>query len=62
MYKRRGGLNKTIQEIKLQQRFLKMGFINKYDFFLNLFVRGAFRLLPNFIRGLMYKKLLGKMS
>jgi glycosyltransferase involved in cell wall biosynthesis len=59
MYKRRGGVKNAIQEIKALYRFYdKYKFYNSIDFFINLIIRISVRLLPNFLRRLIYEKLL----
>lgn len=58
MFERRGGIKYIINEIKLQNEFLRIGFINIFDFALNILIRTIFRLLPNSMRGYLYIKLL----
>ncbi|PEA54438.1 amylovoran biosynthesis protein AmsE [Bacillus pseudomycoides] len=60
MFERRGGLEYFVQELRLQREFLKMGFVKKNEFSRNILIRGAFRFMPNSLRGIMYKKLLRK--
>lgn len=54
MYRRRGGLSYAKQEIKMQYRFFKLGFLNWGQFLRNLIIRIPIRLVPNSIRGLVY--------
>jgi len=58
MLERRGGSNYFSYEIQLQQRFYEMGLINKLQFLTNLVLRGFVRLVPNELRGMIYKKFL----
>lgn len=58
MFNRRGGLKYFKNELKLQKEFLNMNFIDKKIFLRNVMIRGTVRLLPNDVRGLIYKKLL----
>lgn len=60
MFKRRGGLRYIKSEQHLQKTFLEMNFINRKTFFFNIATRGFVRLLPNSIRGFIYKTLLRK--
>ena len=58
MFNRRGGLKYFKNEVKLQKEFLKMHFIDKKTFLRNVMTRGFVRILPNSVRGLIYKKIL----
>lgn len=60
MYQRRGGLQYIKSEWKLQKTFLKMNFIDAKLFLFNMVSRGLVRLMPNSIRGLIYRKVLRK--
>lgn len=60
MFNRRGGLKYFNKEVELQREFLNMHFIDKQTFLKNVITRGAVRILPNSIRGFVYKKLLRK--
>ena len=60
MLERRGGSNYFSYEIQLQQRFYKIGLINRFEFLTNLALRGFVRLVPNGLRGVIYKKFLRK--
>lgn len=60
MYKRRGGYRYALQEIKLQKKFLDLKFINYTEFIVNIFIRVGMRIIPNFLRKMIYNKLLRK--
>jgi glycosyltransferase involved in cell wall biosynthesis len=55
MLSRRGGIGYAINEIKLQYKFLEIGFISKFIFMKNILIRTPVRLLPNVARSFMYK-------
>jgi glycosyltransferase involved in cell wall biosynthesis len=55
MLGRRGGVGYAISEIKLQYKFLKMGFISNFIFVKNILIRTPVRLLPNVVRSFIYK-------
>lgn len=55
MINRRGGLKYYINEIRLQQNFLNLGFINKIEFVRNICMRSTVFLMPNRVRQLIYK-------
>lgn len=54
-YKRRGGIKYAISEIKLQYFFWRKKYINFFVFLKNLSVRSIVRLIPNQVRGFIYK-------
>lgn len=58
MYKRRGGLSYARQEIKMQMKFQKSGFISSTCLIKNLMVRVPIRLMPNSLRKIAYSKFL----
>lgn len=58
MFNRRGGLKYFKKEVELQKEFLKMDFIDNKTFIKNIVTRGVVRVLPNSLRGFIYKKLL----
>ena len=58
MFNRRGGLKYFGKEVELQREFLKMNFIDKTTFIKNIIIRGTVRVLPNSLRGVVYKNLL----
>jgi glycosyltransferase involved in cell wall biosynthesis len=62
MFKRRGGYRYLQSELELQRSFLTMDFISKKMFMANILSRGFVRLLPNSIRGFIYKKVLRSKS
>ena len=55
MLSRRGGIGYAINEIKLQYKFLEMGFISNFIFMKNILIRTPVRLLPNVVRSYLYK-------
>jgi glycosyltransferase involved in cell wall biosynthesis len=57
-FKRRGGLKYAMQDIKLQNILLKLKFINRLEYIKNVLTKPLVRLMPNYIRKLIYKKLL----
>lgn len=58
MYERRGSLEYAREEIRLQAHFVSIGFVSPFRALLNATVRIPPRLLPNSIRGIIYRKLL----
>ena len=58
MYLRRGGMSYAQQEILMQTKFYKLGFISFYQLVKNLVIRVPIRLAPNKIRGFIYGTLL----
>ena len=59
-YLRRMGLRYAKSEIRLQKKFLQMGFINKKEYVRNLFLRVPPRIFPYRIVRLLYKMILRK--
>lgn len=59
-YKRRGGWQYIKAEYLLQKESLKLGIINKKEFTINMILKSIVRLLPNYMRKLIYLKLLRK--
>lgn len=57
MFQRRGGWQYALTEIKLMKLYYKMGFINALTFLQNVVLRFAARVIPNNLRGYLYKKL-----
>lgn len=57
-YKRRGGIRYIKSEYSLQRKFLKMKYINFYEFVRNLIIRTTVRIMPNLIREKIYNSLL----
>lgn len=60
MIKRRGGWKYAKDDCKSQIQFHKMGFINWPTLLYNILIRITIRLIPNFIREIIYKKGLRK--
>ena len=60
IYKRRGGLEYLKYEIKFQKEISKLNYISKTKMMTNIVVRASIRILPNFIRKLVYKNILRK--
>ncbi|MGG3467838.1 glycosyltransferase [Neobacillus pocheonensis] len=58
MFNRRGGLKYLLNEVKLQKEFLDLKFTSTNDYVRNIVIRGSVRVLPNKIRGIIYKSLL----
>ena len=46
LLKRRSGIRRAVQQIKLQKEFLKIGFINKIQFLRNVLIRSIATILP----------------
>lgn len=55
MSARRGGINYAINEIKLQRKFLDLGFISLFQLVKNLLIRIPVRLMPNSLRSFVYR-------
>ena len=60
MFSRRGGWLYLKQEIKFQLNLLKIHFIDRKIFALNVFLRSFVRILPNNLRIVLYKEFLRK--
>jgi glycosyltransferase involved in cell wall biosynthesis len=58
MQQRRGGFRYLQEEARLQYRFLKMGFVSKGQFVMNLVSRAPVRLAPVSLRAVFYRRLL----
>lgn len=58
MYARRGGLAYAKSEIDAQIEFYRIGFISLRELLRNITYRTPIRLLPNSLRGILYKKIL----
>lgn len=54
--KRRGGWKYAKDELKTQMQFYKMGFIGCTTLLYNISIRITVRLIPNFVREIIYKK------
>lgn len=57
---RRGGVDFFLNEIALQKEMKRLGIINNYEFIRNVIVKGGFRLVPAFIRGFLYQRIIGR--
>lgn len=55
MYTRRGGLEYAQEEIRMQREFYSWGFTNRRQFVRNVLLRTGIRLVPNSIRGTVYR-------
>lgn len=60
MYERRGGWDYVRYEYRFFNKARHIQFITTFIFFKNLMIRLGFRLVPNKIRALLYKKILRK--
>lgn len=58
MFARRGGIRYAKVDIDLQKEYLKLGFINIYEYITNIFIRTLVRIIPNKLRGWIYVNLL----
>jgi hypothetical protein len=58
MQQRRGGLRYLREEIRLQQRFVKIGFLSKLQFVFNVATRTPIRLAPVVLRSMFYRAML----
>lgn len=58
MYKRRGGLRYSIDEIRFQQELYRIGLISFWNMLCNIGIRSIVRIMPNGLRGFIYKKAL----
>jgi glycosyltransferase involved in cell wall biosynthesis len=58
MLQRRGGFRYLQEEARLQYRFMKMGFLSKGQFVLNLVSRAPVRLAPVSLRAAVYRRVL----
>ncbi|WP_110954054.1 glycosyltransferase [Anaerosinus massiliensis] len=60
MFQRRGGIKYFLQEVKLQNIFYRNHFINTFEYIRNIGIRMIARLIPNAIRGILYRKCMRK--
>ena len=58
MFERRGGWKYMINELHFLQMMKQMHFISFSEFIRNMFVRFSIRLIPNFLRAIIYAKLI----
>lgn len=61
-YARRGGTDLLRSEIRLQRRFRQLGITSRTEFLRNLAVRGGYRLVPEGVRKVAYRRLLANRS
>lgn len=60
MFKRRGGWKYALNELRFMSVMRKLGMISRTRFALNVAIRFPMRIMPNRLRGLLYKKALRK--
>lgn len=58
MYRRRGGISYAKQEISMQIKFYKLGFLSIFQLIKNVMIRVPVRLMPSQLRGLIYSQIL----
>lgn len=58
MFERRGGLSYAKSEYKVQTKFFKQGFLTFPEYTKNLIIRLPVRIMPNQVRGFIYKTFL----
>jgi GT2 family glycosyltransferase len=61
-YARRGGSELLRSEIRLQRRFRQLGITSRTEFLRNVAVRGGYRLVPEGVRKVAYRRLLANRS
>jgi GT2 family glycosyltransferase len=61
-YARRGGRDLLRSEIRLQRRFRQLGITSRAEFARNVAVRGGYRLVPEGVRKVAYRRLLANRS
>jgi glycosyltransferase involved in cell wall biosynthesis len=59
-YARRGGTALLRSELALQRQFLELGITNRVEFVRNVVVRGSYRLVPEPMRRVAYRRLIAK--
>jgi glycosyltransferase involved in cell wall biosynthesis len=59
-YARRGGVSQLKAELRLQRAFRRMGFTTRAQALRNLAVRGGYRLIPEPVRKVMYRRLIAR--
>jgi glycosyltransferase involved in cell wall biosynthesis len=57
-YRRRGGLRQLVAEVQLQRLLHHLGFTDRAQFLRNVAVRGGYRLLPEAVRRVSYRRIL----
>lgn len=60
MFKRRGGWKYAMDELRFQSMMRKMGMIDWKRFILSISIRFPARIIPNGLRGFLYKKIMRK--
>ena len=60
MFKRRGGIRYACTEVKFQWFLYKSGFVSLFRVCSNIFIRFGTRIIPNNLRGWIYRKILRK--
>ncbi|MBD1383014.1 glycosyltransferase [Metabacillus arenae] len=58
MYKRRGGFQYLLNDVKLQCNFLRSGYITIFQYITNILLRSLVRMIPNKFREAIYLKFL----
>lgn len=58
MFKRRGGWQYAMDELRFQQMMKRIHFISFLELARNIFIRFSVRIMPNSLRAIVYKKLL----
>jgi glycosyltransferase involved in cell wall biosynthesis len=58
MQQRRGGVRYLAEEIRLLQHFLRIGFLSRSQFLLNLVTRATARIVPQPVRSVFYQQIL----
>ncbi len=56
-YARRGGVRQLRAELALQRRFRRLGFTSRAQFLRNVVVRGGYRLVPERLRRVAYRRI-----
>jgi glycosyltransferase involved in cell wall biosynthesis len=59
-YARRGGWDMLRAELELQRRFRREGITTRAEHLRNVLVRGGYRLTPEFVRRMAYRKLIAR--
>lgn len=60
IYRRRGGYNYAITEVKFQKELRRIGYLSKYQVVINILNRFFIRIMPVSLRGFVYKRCLRK--
>lgn len=59
-FARRGGWTEARTEWRLQGAMLKMGFINRGQYLRNVVLKGAYRLMPAWVKKIVFREVVGK--